>query len=88
MATYLSLGAVPEKMMQEVDAFTTNGFTDVANTNNGILLHFILYFLMLLFIFERQTDRAQEGEGRERGRHRIRSRLQALSRLHKARHGA
>ena len=51
MATYLSLGAVPEKMMQEVDVFTTNGFTNVANTNNGILLHFILYIFNVVIYF-------------------------------------
>ena len=39
---------------------------------------------MFLFIFERQSMRHEWGRGRERGRHRIQSRLQALSCQHRA----
>ena len=45
------------------------------------------FFLMFLFIFETKTEHEQ-GRGRERGRHRIWSRLQALSFQHRAQHGA
>ena len=40
-----------------------------------------------MFIFERERVQAREGQ-RERGRHRIRSRFQALSSQHRARRGA
>ena len=45
-----------------------------------------------MFIFEREREREREraheqGRGRERGRHRIWSRLQALSCQHRAQHG-
>ena len=48
------------------------------------------FFLMFIyFIFETERDRAWTGEGqRERGRHRIWNRLQALSCQHRARRGA
>ena len=47
------------------------------------------YFFECLFIFEKERDRAKMGEEqRERGRHRIRSRLQALSYQRRARCGA
>ena len=45
------------------------------------------FFLMFYFIFERETERKQ-GWGRERGRHGIRSRLQAPSCQHRAQRGA
>ena len=41
----------------------------------------------LIFIFERETE-CKQGRGRERGRHRIWSRLQGLSCQHRVRHGA
>ena len=47
----------------------------------------IYFFNVLMFIFEGETEHEQ-GRGRERGRHRIQSRLQALSLQHRARHGA
>ena len=37
-----------------------------------------------MFIFERDRDKVQVGEGRERRRYRIQSRLQALSCQHRA----
>ena len=43
------------------------------------LVHSFLIFFFLRFIFERDRDRMRVGWGRERGRHRIWSRLQALS---------
>ena len=51
------------------------------------------YILFLMFIYyferERETERETEYEwGRERGRHRIWSRLKTLSCQHRARHGA
>ena len=50
-----------------------------------VIYGYILFFLM--FIFE--TEREHEwGRGRERGRHRIGSRLQALSHQPRARRGA
>ena len=56
----------------------------VKNLTDLVFFYYFLFFLM--FIFER--DRVQTGEGqRERGRHRIRSRLQALSCQHRARQG-
>ena len=46
-------------------------------------------FFQRLFIFGTERDRAWTGEGqRERGRHRIRNRLQALSHQPRARRGA
>ena len=49
---------------------------------------FFLTFKNCLFIFETERDRAWTGEGqRERGKHSIRSRLQALSCQHRAWHG-
>ena len=48
-----------------------------------------LFLNVNLFIFEREREIAQAGEGqKERGKHRIRNRLQALSCQHKARRGA
>ena len=50
---------------------------------------FLNKFFKRLFILERQRDTEHEqGRGRERGRHRIWSRRQALSRQHRARRGA
>ena len=46
-----------------------------------------LSFFSLTFIFEREKERVGGGRGRERGRHRIWSRLQALSCQHRAWHG-
>ena len=44
-----------------------------------------VFFLM--FLFEREREKASRG-GVERGRHRIQSRLQALSCQHRAQHRA
>ena len=55
-----------------------------------ILFYFILFYFILfqcLFIFETETEH-EWGRGRERGRHRIGSRLQALSHQLRAQHGA
>ena len=55
------------------------------------MIGFILFFFFLMFTYsrERDWDRVRVGEGqRERGRHRIWSRLQALSCQHRARRGA
>ena len=42
-----------------------------------------------MFILERERELEHEwGKGKERGRHRIRSRLQVLSCQHRAQHGA
>ena len=41
-----------------------------------------------MFIYFWEKDRAQAGEGREKGRHRMRSGLQALSCQHTVQHGA
>ena len=51
--------------------------------------HFYYFFIFLMFIYfwERETEHKQ-GRGRETGRHRIQSRLQALSCLHRAPCGA
>ena len=46
-----------------------------------------IFFNVYFFFFERETER-EWGRGRERGRHRIWSRLQALSRQHRAWRGA
>ena len=52
-------------------------------------VHFFLIFLKHLFIFKRQREAEYEqGRGRERGTHRIRSRLQAPSCQHRVQHGA
>ena len=49
----------------------------------------VIIFLQHLFIFGTERDRAWTGEGqRERGRHRIGNRLQALSHQPRARRGA
>ena len=45
-----------------------------------------IFLIFLMFIFETESKRVREG--RERGRHRIQSRLQALNRQHRARRGA
>ena len=53
-----------------------------------LLFCFILFFFVMFFkfIFERQRETEHElGRGRERGRHRIWNRLQALSGQHRAR---
>ena len=49
--------------------------------------HVSLNFFSCLFIFERETE-CKRGKGRERGRHRIQSRLQAMSCQHRAQRGA
>ena len=52
---------------------------------------FVLFLSFLMFIFERERETETEhkqGRGRERGRHRIWSRLQALSCQHRAPHRA
>ena len=55
----------------------------------GYTYTFFLNFLLRFFIFERQRETERKwGRGRERGRHRIGSRLQALSCQHGARRGA
>ena len=53
----------------------------------------VLFFLMFIYFWKRERERERERErmsrgGAERGRHRIRSRLQALSCQHRARSGA
>ena len=49
---------------------------------------FLNFFLVYLFIFERDRDSRRGKEQKERETHRIQSRLQALSCQHRARHGA
>ena len=56
-------------------------------SSNSSRTHILLFFLML-FIFETERNRAWMGWGRERGRHRIGSRLQALSHQPRAWRGA
>ena len=51
------------------------------------LSFFFLTFLFILFLRQRETEH-ERGMGRERGRHRIGNRLQALSCQHRARRGA
>ena len=55
-------------------------------------LFLFLIFLILIYFWERaadrQTDSVSGGRGRERGRHRIWSRLQALSCQHRSQRGA
>ena len=48
---------------------------------------FLFFSFFNLFLRQRETEHEQ-GRGRERGRHRIQSRLQALSWKHRARRGA
>ena len=56
--------------------------------SRGIYLFiYLYYFFMFIFIFEIETKHEQ-GRGRERGRHRIGSRLQALSCQYRAGRGA
>ena len=43
-----------------------------------------LFFFNILFIFEREKQECEGGRVRERGRHRIQSRLQALNCQHRA----
>ena len=53
--------------------------------------NFFLFFLFLIFIYfwERKTEtECKQGRNRRRGRHRIQSRIQALSCQHNAWHGA
>ena len=45
------------------------------------------FFLMFIYFWNRETEH-EWGRGRERGRHRIKSRLQALSCQHRAQRGA
>ena len=52
----------------------------------GIFLLFVFFWIFLIFNFER--ERAWVAKGRKRGRHWIRSRLQALSRQHSVRRAA
>ena len=50
--------------------------------------HIVFYFFnVFIFIFETETEHEQ-GRGRERGKHRIQSRLQALSCQDRAQRGA
>ena len=56
-----------------------------------LYLSYVFFFNVYLFLRETETERDIEhkwGRGRERGRHRIGSRLQALSCQHRARRGA
>ena len=62
------------------------GFFSLHILTNMLPLDF--FFFYCLFISERHRDRIQVGWGRERGRHRIWSRLEALSCQHRAWHGA
>ena len=59
-------------------------------TVNSILMNFFYKsFFNVLFIFEREREtECEQVSGRERGRHRIRSRLVAPSCQHRARYGA
>ena len=51
-----------------------------------LVYFFKKFFLTFIYFFETERDRAWMGEGqRERGRHRIQNRLQALSCRHRAR---
>ena len=50
-------------------------------------LVFFIYFCTLIYFWETETE-CEWGRGRERGRHRTQSRLQALSCQHRAWHGA
>ena len=52
-----------------------------------VSLFFFNFFNIYLFLRQRETER-ERGRGKERGRHRIWSRLQALSHQHRAWHGA
>ena len=52
-----------------------------------LCVSFLNFFILNVYLFWRET-KCKHGRGRERGRHRIRSRLQALSCQHRARHGA
>ena len=58
----------------------------------GFLSLFLLFLIFLTFLFIFETEKRQGvsrgGAERERGRHRIGSRLQALSCRHRARRGA
>ena len=55
----------------------------------SFLFSFFLNFFFNVYLFLRQRETEHEwGRVRERGRHRIRSRLQALSCQHRARRGA
>ena len=58
-------------------------------TQVPLKLNFFLnkFFFMFIYFWQRETEH-ELGRGRERGRHRIWSRLQALSCQHRARHGA
>ena len=63
------------------------------NISKGTEFYFILFYFILIFfnvyLFLRQREMEHErGRVRERGRHRIWSRLQALSCQHRARRGA
>ena len=51
------------------------------------ILFFLIFFNIYLFLRQRETEHEQR-RVRERGRHRIWNRLQALSCQHRARHGA
>ena len=54
-----------------------------------ILFYFILFILFFKCLLLKERDRMCMGEGqRERGRHKIQSRVQALSCQHRAQHGS
>ena len=56
---------------------------------NKNVLKVLLKALLKITLREREREKARVGEGqREKGRHRIQSRFQALSCQHRARHGA
>ena len=55
--------------------------------NMGDLFTYLSFFNVYLFLRQRETG-CERGRGRERGRHRIGNRLQALSCQHRAQHGA
>ena len=64
---------------------------DYYSSKNSLfgLFYFILnfFFNIYLFLGQRETE-GEQGRGRERGRHRIGNRLQALSHQPRARRGA
>ena len=63
-------------------------FYTTSPQNEWCWLTSVVCFFKYLFIFEREGDRAWVGRDREKGRHRIWSRLQALSCQHRARRWA
>ena len=71
-----------------VNAFLVGGLLLFADK----MPHIFKNFLMFIYLSERERESpskgCRQGRGRERGRHRIQSRLQALSCQHRAPHGA